>query len=89
MEGAALRRLVRARGRELRMVRRLAQAVLRQRSDVETFLVAALQQASCLEFPHTWYAHMTIGVYSTPAQRLSTSPGKGTTLPYPTPGGCQ
>ena len=44
IEAAALRRLARARGRELRTVRRLAQAVLRQRSDVETFLVAALQQ---------------------------------------------
>lgn len=53
VEGAALRRLARARGRELRLVRRLAQAVLRQRSDIETFLVAALQQASCLEFSHT------------------------------------
>ena len=44
IEAAALRRLARARGRELRTVRRLAQAVLRHRSDVETFLVAALQQ---------------------------------------------
>ena len=45
VEATALRRLAHARGRELRTVCRLAQAVLRQRSDVETFLVAALQQA--------------------------------------------
>ena len=45
VEATALRRLAHARGRELRTVCRLAQAVLRQRSDMETFLVAALQQA--------------------------------------------
>jgi hypothetical protein len=71
VEATALRRLAHARGRELRTVCRLAQAVLRQRSDVETFLVAALQQACavmkwpCCNAPHqipvsaTWESHDT------------------------------
>jgi hypothetical protein len=38
----ALRRLIKLKTRELRNVRRLAQEVLLQRSDVETFLLSSL-----------------------------------------------
>eukprot|EP00197_Chlamydomonas_leiostraca_P014815 CAMPEP_0202874320 /NCGR_PEP_ID=MMETSP1391-20130828/25171_1 /ASSEMBLY_ACC=CAM_ASM_000867 /TAXON_ID=1034604 /ORGANISM="Chlamydomonas leiostraca, Strain SAG 11-49" /LENGTH=436 /DNA_ID=CAMNT_0049555731 /DNA_START=78 /DNA_END=1384 /DNA_ORIENTATION=+ len=41
-EGEALRRLVKLKTRELKNVRRLAQEVLLQRSDVETFLLSSL-----------------------------------------------
>lgn len=40
-----LRRLLRLRTRELRQLRRLAQEVLLQRSDVEAFLVSSIQHA--------------------------------------------
>ncbi|KAL6746692.1 flagellar/basal body protein [Haematococcus lacustris] len=41
-EGEALRRLIKLKTRELKNVRRLAQEVLLQRSDVETFLLSSL-----------------------------------------------
>jgi hypothetical protein len=41
-EVEALRRLIKLKTRELRNVRRLAQEVLLQRSDVETFLLSSL-----------------------------------------------
>ncbi|PSC76586.1 flagellar basal body [Micractinium conductrix] len=43
-EQHALRRLLQVRTKELRQVRRLAQEVLLQRSDVEAFLVSSIQQ---------------------------------------------
>jgi len=43
-EAEALRRLVKLKTRELKNVRRLAQEVLLQRSDVETFLLSSLHQ---------------------------------------------
>jgi hypothetical protein len=43
-ERDALRRLLQLKIRELKQVRRLGQEVLLQRSAVETFLLAALQQ---------------------------------------------
>ena len=41
-EVEALRRLVKLKTRELKNIRRLAQEVLLQRSDVETFLLSSL-----------------------------------------------
>jgi hypothetical protein len=43
-EVGAMRRLLRLKTRELRLLRRLGQEVLLQRSEVEIFLVASLQQ---------------------------------------------
>jgi hypothetical protein len=40
----ALRRLLRLKGRELQHLRRLAQQVLLQRTEVEIFLLSSLQQ---------------------------------------------
>lgn len=45
-EGESLRRLVKLKTRELKNVRRLAQEVLLQRSDVETFLLSSLHTVS-------------------------------------------
>ena len=42
-EAEGLRRLVKLKSREVRNIRRLAQEVLMQRSDVETFLLSSLQ----------------------------------------------
>ncbi len=45
-EVEALRRLVKLKTKELKNVRRLAQEVLLQRSDVETFLLSSLHMVS-------------------------------------------
>jgi hypothetical protein len=56
----ALRRLLRLKGRELQQLRRLAQQVLLQRTEVEIFLLSSLHQVgggcSC------WMLHLMYGL---------------------------
>ncbi len=55
-EAEALRRLVKLKTRELKNVRRLAQEVLLQRSDVETFLLSSLHLVRGVEGLGVWPA---------------------------------